>query len=94
MFDIVEKSTYGSSFVPLSKFVNSQQVADALNYWSTRWNILPQTLSEYKHFYDIDAVPLNQKITLFCKGRPYEVYINDNGEIEIAKKFLLKLLKN
>lgn len=88
MFDIVENSSFGSSFVPLSAFANSQRVADALDYWSKRWNIKPQTLSEYMYLNDIDTVPKEQTITLYHKRRPYSVYINENGEIEIPDSLI------
>ena len=83
MFDIIEDSRFGSSFVPLFKYASSQRVMKALEYWTGRWDIKPKSLSEYKNVNDLDALPFGQKITLYHNNRPYTVFINQSGKIVI-----------
>ena len=81
MFDIIDNSSFGSSFVPLFKFASSKNVSDALEYWIERWNAKPISLIEYMKFIDTNTIPYNQNITLYHNNRPYTVYVNNKGEL-------------
>lgn len=83
IFDLIQNQFYGSSFVPLFKYVKSNQVANALEYWIGRWNGKPESCKEYCFINDIESIPPNQKIKLYHRNLEYEVLINNEKEIVI-----------
>ena len=87
MYDIAlnfaQNTSVKSSFVPLFKFVQSQNIAEALEYWAGRWDAKPETYSEFCEVNDIESIPINTQFSLYYNDRPYNVEINGNGDIII-----------
>ena len=84
MIDLSQSPSFDSSFTPLSKYATSQKVSQALEYWKVKRNKKPKTLVEYLRFNGLLSAPKGKKIVLYNNENiPYEVIINNDGQIEI-----------
>lgn len=81
--DFTENTNVKSSFAPLYKFIKPGKMKCALKYWAERWNAKPQTYSEYCKLNEIDFVPIGQIFQLYHHNHPYDVVINNDGDITI-----------